>query len=501
MGKIRYRLEENWRRQEQGQENYRVRIIYSDSSKGDTYELSSTFISYFSSDSAFAHCITTRLTGFDEALCDLPNAYNSFGGGGMRLVLGGILFPTVRKWLVYKFGKHNAWQNDWTLTHKMNGAVVSNDMDSQAQFHRKEINAKLVQHRQGINEAIIGKTARHQSDSFNEKLIYVDSAVKTIIFTVSLSFPELLDNPEFNKLLGALYDKEKIMQFITHYQKNPTGPFIHQALETMLTTSFAKFQTFVLDHVKQAKMLNDEEMLEVRYPLVQHTLGWLKALDEQHFPTGKPRVFTVMDIYEIYKFNDPIGIEALQESNTNLAVMNKNGNTALHLAVKWADFEAINALLPAMSDSINSRNRHKQTPIDLAMALEDVNNREKTLVVIIKNGATQCTKYSAVIKFLNSRMALQFSSELCSAIAIFNKQYRQCSSYESKTAFSNNATHRLFANMAFEAVNEEIIAVCPARPADNSWFGYIGSFFAWPSQNALLGTNNNAQSVNNAVVK
>ncbi|OGT48432.1 MAG: hypothetical protein A3E82_03805 [Gammaproteobacteria bacterium RIFCSPHIGHO2_12_FULL_38_11] len=395
-----------------------------------------------------------------------------------------------RAWVDYHYReKHKITPEAFFSANDTSLKKVSHDAQS-------IVNDELVVHRQAIAKSVSAQLSKQNSTAF-KKLIAVDVTVKRIISVVSLTHPELLDDPAFNRLLSELYDKEKIEKTILDYQKNPTGMPIHQALENMLTTSFDKFKTFVLDCVKQSKMLNDEEMLEPAYPLVQNTLDDLNALDQKHFSFGKQQTYSAVEIYRIYRYDDQAEKQILQEQKINLLVTNKQGNTAVHLAAKFGDINALHALLAVVpKESMNLVNRHKQSLIDLAMTIEDATLREKILVTLIKKGVTRCSNHLGVARFLNDRMGLKFSKDLFSVIAIFNDHYHLCSVYQSPTSFNASA---LFAGKS-HPVSEEM-AVCESSAVDTGWAGFFTGFFNWNSESALQGMGSKAPAAQNSLVK
>ena len=423
MGTIFYTLKESSRNKNVA--TYQFQIHYSDLSP-----LKNSVVASFELNRAantrpyYLNCVSTYLEGFDDIPCQASQNKDHF--------------LAIRKWLEYKFGQSD-WQSSGLSFSQPTVSVMSaRIIDENAVLLQENINTKLVQHRKAINQAVIEKVVSHASDPLNEQLLYVDAAFKKMVSIVSLAFPELLYHSEFSRFLTALYDKEKIIQAISKYQQNPSGHYIHQILNSMLTTSFSEFKKYILKYAKQAKINHDEEMLEVHYPLVQNTLGWLRALETKHFPTNTPKTYSAVEIYNIYRFDDQHEIALLKSGKHHLAVTNKNGNTALHLAVKFSDFAALAALLPVMRDSLNVFNRYKQSVLDLAMAIADLNHRQSMLVTLIRHGAYQSANDLSVMQFLNT---LPSSKVVCHAMAILKEHRQQSAFCLSPTALPHNSSH------------------------------------------------------------
>ncbi|MCX7121638.1 MAG: ankyrin repeat domain-containing protein [Gammaproteobacteria bacterium] len=314
------------------------------------------------------------LKGFTEAPCGFTNDPRN---------------TILKTWLDYKF--RNVKKFDGMVFVDQSALLENNKLT------QTTVNAELVKHRQSVTQSIISKLSSFESSVINQALIYVDAAAKKLAAFVAWTYPELIERAEFKEKLTAIYDKEKIMRHILHYQQDPHGKFIHQVLEDILTKPLIELKTFILNEVKIAKTLRDEELLDVRYPLVQDTLGLLTAFDHHHFSSVEPKIYTAVEIYRMHQHDDQEEILKLRAGKNNILVVNKQGNTALHLAVKLGDIETFIALLPIMSAAINLPNGHQQTPMDLALLIEDA----KTSADLVKricaqgNADTRCSRFDS----------------------------------------------------------------------------------------------------------
>lgn len=338
--------------------------------------LGGEFSVFNSRDPEFSDC-ALGLKGFTETLCGLSNEPRH---------------TILKTWLNYRFRNARKFED---MVFVDESALLENNKIIQA-----GVNAELVKHRQSVTQSIISKLSSYESSVINQALIYVDAAAKKLVAFVAWTYPELLENTAFKEKLAAIYDKEKITRHILQYQQDPHGKFIHQVLEDMLKNLLVELKTFILNEVKIAKTLHDEALLDVRYPLVQDTLGLLTAFDDHHFPSVEPKIYTAVEIYRMYRHDDQAEILKLQAGKHNLLVVNQQGNTALHLAVKLSDVETFIALLPMMSAAINLPNNHQQTQIDLALLIEDPTQQEKILLKLIAEGAVRCANYSVVENWL-----------------------------------------------------------------------------------------------------
>ena len=292
-------------------------------------------------------------------------------------------------------------------------------------FIAEVITPPLEKHRVVVAKRIASKLKAHETNLLPQILTTIDASLKRLIAFVSWIFPELLRDKTVQEHIVALYDSAKIIQHLADYEKKLSGPFIHQVLEKMLLEPFAQLKTIVLKAVDNAITLRNEELLEAQYPLVQETRAWLFAMQKHYFNATKE--VTAPNTYRLAYYGDDIELKKL--SPAELAAQNKNGNTAAHLAVQFADIAALKKLLPLLTPCLlNIRNHRYNTVMDLAFEIENTINHQIALQLLIQANVGQCAQHIDVFLWLFDikDAVFNYSVPLRNALTRFSVQDEAC---------------------------------------------------------------------------